>query len=210
MRETKRRDYCDYDFSKSTWKEQIEKKKKTKSSGREKDLTKNWWWNRPQVRVSTEWRKEKQGETHISPINIRVQLLHIPWRSSKGKYVLLQCATTLLQRPNQRIELGLVCGRRLANRNVFWMPFSKVIVCLIWYSLDLAILSYLIHHLTREDLWIRREVYKLLDDNDDDGDDGVNDDDNSEDGEHWQNNYWTSSFDPCVVVYLIQNLNYGN
>ena len=34
--------------------------------------------------------------------------------------------------------------------------------------------------------------------------------DNSEDEEHWQNNYWMSSFDPCVVVYLIQNLNYGN
>ena len=45
--------------------------------------------------------------------------------------VSLQHATTLLQKPNQRIKLGLVCGRLLANRHVVWMPVSELTVCLI-------------------------------------------------------------------------------
>jgi len=63
----------------------------------------------------------------ISPINTRVQLLHI----CKSNHVSLQYAITLLQKSNQRIKLGLVCGRLLANRHVVWMPFSELTVCLI-------------------------------------------------------------------------------
>ena len=70
---------------------------------------------------------ERSRRTHISPINIRVQLLHI----RKGNHVSLQCATKLLQQPNQRIKLSLVCGRLFANRRVVWMSFSELTVCLI-------------------------------------------------------------------------------
>jgi hypothetical protein len=29
----------------------------------------------------------------------------------------------------RKFKLGSVCGRRLANRNVVWMPFSELIGC---------------------------------------------------------------------------------
>lgn len=75
---------------------------------------------------------EGSRRTHISPINTRVQLLHI----RESNHVSLQYATTVLQKPNQHIKLGFVCGRLLANRHVVWMPFSKLTVCLILDEAD--------------------------------------------------------------------------
>ena len=111
MKEAKRRGYWITKYvdrrigNKEQWKERI------KTDGR------------PLVRVLNEGSRR----THVSPINIRVQLLHI----RRSNHASLQCATTLLQQLNQRIKFGLVCGRLLANRRVIWMPFNELTVCLI-------------------------------------------------------------------------------
>ena len=56
-----------------------------------------------------------------------MHLLHI----RKGNHVSLQHATTILQKQDQRIKLGSICGRLLAKRDVVWMPVSELTACLI-------------------------------------------------------------------------------
>ena len=56
-----------------------------------------------------------------------MHLLHI----RKGNHVSLQHATTILQKQDQRIKLGSVCGRLLVKRNVVYMPFSELTASLI-------------------------------------------------------------------------------
>jgi hypothetical protein len=79
-----------------------------------------------------EKKNEGSSQTHISPFNTRMQLLHV----RKGNHVSLQYTTMLLQKPDQRIKLGSICGRLLVNRNVVWMPFSELTVCLIIYEAE--------------------------------------------------------------------------
>ena len=51
-------------------------------------------------------------------------------RKCKSNHVWHQYATTLLQKPDQRIKLGSICGRLLVYRGVVWMPFNELTVCL--------------------------------------------------------------------------------